>query len=213
MDWVAWHADYDSDTPLRRRLEVVQRRTREFLEEWPGSPVRVISMCAGEARDLLGALDSMERRDVTGRLVELDPTLAARAQEHATRLGLAELEVVAGDAGQSAAYEGVAPADLLLACGVFGNISDADIERTVRAFPELVRKGGSVIWTRGRAIADVTPLIRGWLKEIGFEELAFDLVPDAPGTVGVARNATDSHPLVDQQLFTFTRTDSGRDGR
>ena len=207
MDWVAWHSDYDSDTPLRRRLEIVQRHIATFLEQWAESPVHVISMCAGEGRDLLGAIEQVERRDVVGRLVELEPVLAGHAREQAAQLGLANLEVVVGDAGVSSAYEGVAPTDLLLACGVFGNISDADIERTVRAFPHLVRKGGSVIWTRGREFGDVTPQIRRWVREIGFEEVAFDEVPDSPGTVGVAINTTEPEALVDQKLFTFIRTE------
>src|SRR6478672_5296442 len=128
IDWQAWHEGYQSDTPLRRRLEIVQRHIGDFLDRFTGSPVRVVSMCAGEGRDLLGALDARQRRDITGRLVELDPELAARAQAHATALRLTDLEVRVGDAGETAAYAGAVPADLVLVCGVFGNVSDADIE-------------------------------------------------------------------------------------
>ena len=88
LDWQAWHSEYDSDTPLRRRLEIVQRRIGEVLDTFEGSPLRVVSMCAGEGRDLLGALDRHARRDISGRLVELDPELADRARAHATALGL-----------------------------------------------------------------------------------------------------------------------------
>ncbi|HEY8134839.1 MAG TPA: hypothetical protein VIF08_02280, partial [Candidatus Limnocylindrales bacterium] len=86
MDWTAWHTDYDADTPLRRRLEIVQRHIVDALASIERSPVRVISMCAGEARDLRGALARVERRDLVGRLVELDPGLAGNA-----RRGLSEL--------------------------------------------------------------------------------------------------------------------------
>ncbi len=206
MDWVAWHADYDGDTPLRRRLEIVQGHIRAFLRACDRSPVRVVSMCAGEARDLLGSVGSVARRDLSGRLVELDPGLAAVARRGCDALGLDQVEVVVGDAGQAGAYSGAVPADLVLACGVFGNISDADIERTVRALASMCVPGGTAIWTRHRREPDLTPAIRGWFVESAFVEVAFDPVPDSPGSVGVMRYAGEPRPLVDQMLFAFNRT-------
>ena len=164
-------------------------------------------MCAGEARDLLGALDQHSRRDVSGLLVELDPEIADRARLHATALGLDKLAVVVGDAGRVGAYAAGVPADLVLVCGVFGNISDADVEATVRALPEVCAPGGTVIWTRHRREPDLTPRIRSWLAESGFEEVAFEPVDDNPGSVGVARFVGTPRPLVDRQLFTFIRTE------
>src|SRR5437870_7335909 len=122
MDWVAWHGDYESDSPLRRRLEIVQRDIVAALASIERSPVRVISMCAGEARDLRGALERVLRRDLVGRLVELDAGLAALARAGLSGLGADGIEVVSGDAGELGAYRGAAPADLVLECGVFGNI-------------------------------------------------------------------------------------------
>ena len=206
LDWRAWHTDYDSDTPLRRRLEIVQRQICTFLDEFDGSPLRVISMCAGEARDLLGAVASVDRRDLTGRLVELDPDLAAIARRGCEALGLDGIEVVVGDAGDASSYAGAVPADLVLACGVFGNIEDGDVERTVRALPSMCAAGGTAIWTRHRSEPDLTPAIRRWFTESEFTEVAFDPVPDGPGTVGVARYTGATQPLLDQELFTFTRT-------
>lgn len=207
MDWVAWHDDYDSDTPLRRRLHIVQGHIRAVLAENAASPIRVVSMCAGEARDLLGALERVTRRDIVGRLVELDPDLADIARSGCTALGLDGIEVVVGDAGRTQAYAGAVPAELVLACGVFGNISDEDVERTVRALPSMCRIGGTVIWTRHRRTPDVTPAIREWLAESGFEEVAFEAVPDSPGAVGVARYTGPPRPLMEGELFTFTRTE------
>ncbi|MEX2547191.1 MAG: class I SAM-dependent methyltransferase, partial [Chloroflexota bacterium] len=184
MDWVAWHADYDTDTPLRRRLEIVQGHIRAFLRACDRSPVRVVSMCAGEARDLLGALEAVTRRDLVGRLVELDPDLAHAARRRCVELGLTELEVVTGDTGDAHAYAGTIPADLVLACGVFGNISNSDIERTVRALPSMCAPGGSAIWTRHRGEPDLTPAIRRWFVESGFADVSFEAVPDSPGSVG-----------------------------
>jgi hypothetical protein len=65
------------------------------------------------------------------------------------------------------------PANIALFCGVFGNITNEDIARTVRALPTLLAPGGEVLWTRHRNEPDLTPAIRDWFVEAGFEEMAF----------------------------------------
>ena len=207
IDWREWHESYESDTPLRRRLEIVQRNIGDVLDGFQGSPLRVVSMCAGEARDLLGALNKHDRRDVSGRLVELDPELADRARAHAAALGLTNLEMRTGDAADTLEYAGAVPADLVLVCGVFGNISDADIEKTLRALPMFCAPGATAMWTRHRREPDMTVNIRRWLEEAGFENTAYDPVPnsDTLGTVGVAVFRGQTQPLTDEHLFTFNR--------
>lgn len=57
MDWHAWHRAYDSpDSRLRQRLRTVQERITLALDEAPPGPLRAVSVCAGQGRDLLGAL-------------------------------------------------------------------------------------------------------------------------------------------------------------
>jgi hypothetical protein len=74
VDWARWHDRYDEDSPLARRLVVVQERIRELLDRAPAGPIRVVSICAGQGRDLLPVIASHARRDdVRARLVELDP--------------------------------------------------------------------------------------------------------------------------------------------
>ena len=103
-------------------------------------------------------------------------------------------------------YADALPADVLLLCGIFGNVSDADIERTATAAPALCAPGASVIWTRHRRAPDLTPRIRGWFQASGFAEVAFD-VPDQTLTgvsVGVGRLAVPPPAtLPDGPLFTF----------
>ncbi len=91
--------------------------------------------------------------------------------------------------------------------GVFGNISETDRERLVRATPQLCAPGAMVIWTRHRGEPDKTISIRRLYAESGFELVAFDPVPDSPATVVGMVYKGKPVPLVDQQLFTFTRTD------
>jgi hypothetical protein len=69
--------------------------------------------------------------------VELDPRNATAAAQAARAAGLSQLEVVTGDAALTDNYQGVAPAEIVLACGLFGNITDPDVERTIAAMPQL----------------------------------------------------------------------------
>lgn len=72
-DWVAWHREYDEpDSRLSRRLSVVQAHIGRALDERRG-PVRIISMCAGEGRDVLPVLaEHPLRADIAALLVELN---------------------------------------------------------------------------------------------------------------------------------------------
>jgi hypothetical protein len=198
-DWVEWHTAYESDTPLARRLVAVQEQIARALTRAPSGPVRLLSLCAGEGRDVLPVLGRHPRGgDVVGRLVERDPRLCARAATAAPP-GVA---VVAGDAGTTAACHGAAPADLLLLCGIFGNVSDDDVRRTVAAVPALLTAGGTVIWTRHTGSPDLTPRLRAWFAAAGVAETAF--VTGDRWSVGAGvRHAGPDEPATDERLFTF----------
>lgn len=208
-DWAAWHEAYDNpDTPLAQRLIAAQARITDVLDEAPKGPLRAISICAGQGRDLIGVLRGHPRgHDVTARLVELDPRNAATARQLAADAGLTQVEVVTGDAAQTRAYDGLIPASLVLVCGVFGNITDGDVARTIRSCAGLCATGGTVVWTRGRREPDLVPQICAWFAAEGFDLVGVS----APGTrwaVGAHRFAGTPRPLPeDQQMFTFV---SGR---
>lgn len=202
-NWVEWHADYDEPgSPLHRRLAVVQRRIRDALDEAAPGPIKVISMCAGQGRDLLGVLaDHPRRADVTARLVELDPENVRLARAAAAGL---DVTVVAGDAGLSTGYAGAVPADIALVCGVFGNISDGDIKQTVGWLPKLCRQGATVIWTRHHEAPDLTPTVRKWFAEAGFAEIAWYTDDDSWISVGTHRLTGEPQPFEPGvRLFEF----------
>ncbi len=204
-DWEEWYEAYaDPDSPLSRRLAVVRTRIGECLDAASGSaPLRILSLCAGEGRDLLPELAKRPALRTTTTLVELHPQLVATAIQAAS--GLEGVEVRRGDAGDVAMFADVVPVDLLLLCGIFGNISTADIQSTVSAVPSLLTAGGTVIWTRGRFDdEDLRPVIRRWFTEVGLDEVAFDGDPE-PFGVGVARAPADlpATPLTATRLFTF----------
>jgi hypothetical protein len=208
MDWLEWHSSYeDEESPLRRRLASVQRAIRERLDAEPDGTLQVISACAGQGRDLIEVLATHPARGrVTARLVELDHRNAGLARAAATVNGLTGVEVVEADAGRTDAYAGAVPADLVLFCGVFGNITDADVETTVTALPQFCAPGATVVWTRTREEPDLCPSIRDWFKSAGFEELSYDAPDDVLWSVGVHRLTADPQELEPgRQLFSFVR--------
>ncbi len=201
-DWRAWHREYDEpDSRLAQRLRVVRGLIREALDRFPPGPIRALSICAGEGRDLLGVLaDHPRAGDVRARLVELSPELAATAAAHAPP----GVEVVCGDASRTSAWTGAVPADLVLVCGVFGNVSDADIRHTVKTLPVLCAAGATVVWTRHRRPPDLTPEVRAWFRDAGFAEIAF--VGSDAQLYGVGAHRLVSAPLPfapDVTMFRF----------
>ncbi|HEX5408089.1 MAG TPA: class I SAM-dependent methyltransferase [Pseudonocardiaceae bacterium] len=202
-DWASWHGAYDQpESSLNRRLAAVRRRIAAALDEQPPGRVTVISACAGQGRDLLGVLpDHPRRADVVGRLVELDPRNVEIATRSAEGFGV---EVVEGDASLCSAYAGFVPADIVLMCGVFGNITDADIEHTVANLPRLCRTGGTVVWTRHTGEPDATPTIRKWFADNGFREVGFDTEPGYHYGVGTHTLTGDTLPFQPEpRLFDF----------
>lgn len=211
-DWLEWHAPYDdADSSLSRRLAAVQRQIRAVLDGYtaadPDRPLRVVSACAGQGRDLLEVLATHPSRDqVSARLVELDPRNIRIARAAAAANGLTAVEVVQADAGATDSYAGAVPANLVLFCGVFGNLGDADIEQTVKALPQFCAPGATVIWTRGRWAPNVVAGIRRWFGEAGFAEQSFEFPDEAKWSVGSARLTAEPPPLEPgRQLFTFNR--------
>lgn len=207
-DWSAWHGDYaDSGSALSQRLRAVQGHIRTWLDSTAPAPVTVLSMCAGDGRDLLEVLDGRPDRDrVAATLVETDVHNADRADAHIRRLGNPRAQVRRRDAGNTGAYAGAVPADLVLACGIFGNVEDEDVRRTIGALPQLCAADAMVVWTRTREAPDLTPRIRAWFAEHDFEEVGFTAPQDSMWSVGAHRFRGHPAALVpEQELFTFVR--------
>jgi precorrin-6B methylase 2 len=204
-NWHTWHDAYDDpNTWQARRLVTVRERIRATLDEAPPGPLTALAMVAGQGRDLIPELAVHPRRDdVTARLVELDPDNADAARSAAKAAGLSNVEVVTGDAALTDHYVGLAPADLVLICGLFVHIADEDILRVVRHAPALVKRGGRVIWTRDLGEPNLVPEICDWFAEEGFEKV-FQTGPEVTHAVIEHRLLVGTLPLpADTTLFTF----------
>lgn len=204
LDWDRWHASYDrSDSPLAIRLVLVQGRLRAALDGAPPGPLRAISVCAGQGHDLIGVLaDHPRRGDVSARLVELDEANLEQARRAALASGVERLELVRADAGVTDAYRGAVPADVILLCGVFGNISAADVDATIALLPTLCAPGATAIWTRHRNPPDLVPHILGSFGRAGFELVALE--EGSHLAVGSSRLAVEPAPfLPGARMFDF----------
>lgn len=190
-DWYAWHAPYDElVSPLSRRLAVVQDAVREVLDAARPGPLRVVSLASGQSRDLLPLLIEHPRgADVRALLVEQDPRNADFAEGAVLGAGLRGVQVVVGDAGDWDVLAAGVPADLVLACGLFGLLEDEAAEVVVRALPQVMAEGGTVVWTRNRRHGDPTRRLRDAFAAAGMTEVSFTAgAPDEGSfSVGVAR--------------------------
>ena len=101
------------------------------------------------ATSLTRSADHPRVADVTGMVVGSEPALAevAVAKPRAVPRYRGGRRRRCRDPRPNAV---LLPVDVLLLVGIFGNVSDVDIETTIRAVPRLCTNGAIVIWTRHR---------------------------------------------------------------
>jgi len=102
------------------------------------------------------------------------------------------------------------PADLVMLCGVLGNLTDADVRATVATVRSLAAPDALVVWTRGRCAErdteEPTDSVRQWFGEEGFEEVLLDRPAETGYRVGAHRLVADPRPLgEDRRFFAFAR--------
>lgn len=207
-DWVKWHKHYDTaDSSLNQRLALVQSAIRQCLPQQRNA-YTILDICAGDGRDLIEVLSNYEHKDsLRGVLVELDPQLVNEMQMRAKTANIPpDLKIIQEDASQTHTYKDNIPADLILLCGVFGNISDDDVAKTIQTLPQLCKPGTRVIWTRHRRSPDRTNNIRNLFRDNGFDETDFVSTNDSAYGVGVHTfNASAPDISDDVTMFRFIK--------
>lgn len=207
-DYEKWLNNYAKpDSPLSWRLRQVQAWLGQELDVRTG-PLTVVSVCAGDGRDLVDVLAGRVDADrVRGVLVELHPAIAEQARDRARAAGLTNIEVRTADAADTNSYLGAVPADVVLLVGVLGNISQEDLTRTIAATPQFCRRGTMLVWSRGRDRDDVNDQVRSQFQDAGFAELDYaELNRESKSALGAVRYQGPPVELVpNQRLFTFWR--------
>jgi hypothetical protein len=210
-DWVEWHDLYQTETRLQQRLQIVQRYIRTALDAQPEGRIQVVSACAGDGRDLLGALSDHPRKpDVTARLVELNPQLVERGRATIKAANLiAQVEFINGDATLSSNYTGAVPADIVLVCGIFGNLADeAALERLISNLRFLAKTDAYIAWTRGHKDGVAySEIVRDRFQSANFTEVEFQLTATGDMGVGLHRHLGQPESLPsNERLFAFSGT-------
>jgi hypothetical protein len=124
---------------------------RAELDHAPAGDIRLISLRAGQGRDVIGVLAGHPRRnDVRARLVGLDERNVAVARQAARAAGLDGVPMLQADAGITDVCTGAVPTQIVVVCGIFGNITVSDNHVTVETVPSLCAPSALVLWTRHR---------------------------------------------------------------
>jgi len=149
--WSAWPLRAYARSGYRQRLAAVERHLREAIDRAASGKLRILSICAGDGRDVLGAVATHPRRsDVFAWLLEADYYSVESGIEQARLAGLKDsVRFLHADATVFASYLDIAPADILLLCGVWGHVPPDERQAVVNACRALARPEGAVIWTRG----------------------------------------------------------------
>jgi hypothetical protein len=150
MDWNAWHDNYQTDEELKARLSLVRTLIAHSLSAAPPGEIVLLSLCCGDARDILGSLPTHPRRtDVSGWLLDCNPTLIDKAKQTIIRHGLASsVSAIVADATMASSYAEIPPANVVILAGIFGSVEHDEIPRLIQNLRTLCVSSAFIIWTR-----------------------------------------------------------------
>jgi hypothetical protein len=99
---------------------------------------------------MIGTLVNHPRGDHTSvYLIESNPALVAHGEGAVAQCDLlTRVQFLHADATLSTTYQAIAPADVLIVCGVFGNVRASDTAPMIENLRCLCRRQGRVVWTR-----------------------------------------------------------------
>jgi hypothetical protein len=211
VDWGKWHDLYESRPSLQERLVAVRAQVALAISAVAAEPVHVLSICAGDGRDLTGGLAGLaSRKAIRATLIESSPELVARGRAAVDEAHLTEyVSFRCADATRSSTYHGIPPAHVVVLAGVFGNLKEADVRRLIESLRSLCRCGASVVWTRNLVEFDdgekAVRIIRECFSNAAFREEYVTRSPSGVFAVGTHSYQGAWRPLPrDATLFEFT---------
>jgi hypothetical protein len=208
--WSGWPERAYQRQRYRHRLAAVQEHLAETLDWAPAGLVRIISICAGDGRDVIGVLRSHKRRtDVAAWLVELNHQSVSAGLRSVKNAGLEDtVKFLSQDATLFATYKDIAPSDIVLVCGVWGHVPVHQRSLLVRGLGSLCKSGGTVIWTRGisKGIGRLHDIQSAFAAE-SWEEVRVSVTFDRTWAVASYRYC-GSPTILPQtgRVFSFQRT-------
>jgi amino acid adenylation domain-containing protein len=194
MDWNEWYQQYDSFPSLQARLRIVCEQIIATLNDCPPGPIQIVSVCAGDGRDVISAVQGHPRRkDVTALLLDNHAESIVRGKAAAEQAGLERrLRFIEADAALAGNYAGAVPADLVLLSGFLGHLRHEDVPRLINSLPMLCKRGAWTIWNRHLVLnygREQVPVIRELFRQARFEEIYFETTAPDGFAVGRGRFA------------------------
>ena len=167
----------------------------------------LLSLCCGDARDILGILPTHPRRsDVLGWLLDCNPTLIDKAKQAIVGQGLASsVSAIVADATMSSSYTETPPANVIILAGVFGSVEHDEIPRLVRNLRTLCASSAFIIWTQhAREGTGQTEQIQKEFVSNRFSSVKLLTTPQAHYYVGLNCYGGPTEGLCQEaRLFTF----------
>ncbi len=206
MDWDHWYQQYDQSPSLQARLGIVREQIAATLDQCAAGPINILSICAGDGRDVVGALAGHARRaDVAAWLLDTHAESIARGQAAAAAAALeGPLHVRQCDAGRAQSYGDLERADLVMLSGFLGHLRHDEAAGLIASLPMLIKPGGAVLWNRHLVMNDgrtQVPAIRALLQQASFEETYFQTTAEDGFAVGRARFKGNVAILDPEKIF------------
>ena len=203
IDWYEWHKVYDKpDLALRMRLHALERLISYSLRS-AGAGARLISICAGQAQELMNVFQHEALRDTEVHLIETDVRNLRVAQQLCKDLKLKHTFTHGFDAGLFNYYKSIAPADCIVLSGVFSNITTRDTRATISALRYLCKTNSSVVWTRHCQPVQLLPRIEAWFTQAGFALSETEMIEGVSVSRHIYLGDTVSFVDTPSRIFTF----------
>jgi hypothetical protein len=188
--WSGWPQHAYRREHYQHRLAAVQAHFATCLDSAGQGSLRVVSLCAGDGRDVIGVLQSHRRRDdVSAWLIELDRQSVADGRRHVQASGLEKVvQFINADATDYSTYKDFVPCDVILVCGVWGHVPAEERAGLVRGLAAFCKPGGSVVWTRGisKGVSRLED-IQSQFEAASWEQVDVSATPDGSWVVGTHR--------------------------
>ena len=166
-------------------------------------------MCAGDGRDVIGVLRNHPRQnDVRAWLVELNGESIEAGMDRASKAHLENsVRFLSQDATDYATYRQIAPANIILVCGVWGHVPADERPQLVQGLSTLCAPGGMVVWTCGALRGMARPrAIQSLFRGPAWEEVRVSVTLDTTWLVATHRYAGPrAEPPTSGAIFHFQR--------
>jgi hypothetical protein len=213
MDWAKWHDNYKVSPALKERLSIVRKHLSKCCISLPKGSIKIISICSGDGRDLLGLMEYHPRKqDVSALLVENNEELVDTGRKSIHEAGFeTQLKLVLSDATLFSTYDNYCPANIVLFSGVFGNVRVEETPNIIRNLRSLCNTDSYIIWTRHCRVNNGLKhieFIRNQFTENDFEETYYEQTADGTFIIGTNKFCGNKIDLsAETKLFDFVGYD------